>query len=69
MEHVAHRRSDEELRAARHVLDEVTLSLTTPLLHRHINLHGHYHFDVDRMRQTLDPMTPESSCGFSVRCG
>lgn len=46
----------EELRTEGHALDEATLSLTTPLLHKHINPYGRYHFDVDRMRQTLDPV-------------
>lgn len=50
----------EELRAEGHVLDEATLSLTTPLLHKHVNPYGRYHFDVDRMRQTLDPVAPEA---------
>ena len=50
----------EELRVEGHVLDEATLSLTTPLLHKHVNPYGRYHFDVDRMRQTLDPVGPEA---------
>lgn len=50
----------EELRTEGHVLDEPTLALTTPLLHKHVNPYGRYHFDVDRMRQTLDPVTPEA---------
>lgn len=46
----------EELRTEGHVLDEPTLALTTPLFHKHVNPYGRYHFDVDRMRQTLDPV-------------
>jgi len=52
-------RAVEELRAEGHVLDEATLSLTTPLFHKHIP-YGRYHFDVDRMRQTLDPVVPDA---------
>lgn len=50
----------EELRTEGHVLDEPTLALTTPLLHKHVNPYGRYHFDVDRMRQTLDPVAPDA---------
>jgi hypothetical protein len=32
--------------------DETTLNLTTPLVRKHINPFGKYHFDLDRMRQT-----------------
>jgi hypothetical protein len=32
--------------------DDELLSLTTPLLRRHINPFGRYHFDLDRMRQS-----------------
>jgi hypothetical protein len=44
----------EELRVEGHVLDEATLA--TPLVHKHVNPYGRYHFDVDRVRQTLDPV-------------
>ena len=50
----------EELRAEGYVLDEATLALTTPLFHKPINPYERYHFDVDRMRQTLDPLVPEA---------
>src|SRR5215211_9558957 len=42
----------EQLRREGHTLDETTLSLTTPLVRKHINPFGKYHFDLDRMRQT-----------------
>lgn len=59
----------EELHAEGSVLDEATLALTTPLFHKSINPYGRYHFDGDRMRHTLDPMTQESSCGSWGGCG
>lgn len=46
----------KELRAEGYVLDEATLALTSPLFHKPINPYERYHFDLDRMRQTLDPM-------------
>ena len=46
----------EELRSERQTLDEATLRLTTPLFHTQINLFGTYHFDVEWMRQTIEPM-------------
>lgn len=42
----------ERLRAEGHVIDDATLALTTPLMRRHLNPFGRYHFDLDRMRQT-----------------
>ena len=42
----------EQLRAEGHVIDDTTLSLTTPLLRKHLNPFGRYHFDLERMRQT-----------------
>jgi hypothetical protein len=60
---------DDTSRAEGYVLDKAPLALTTPLSHKPINPCERYRFEVDRMRQTLDPMTQESSCGFSVRCG
>lgn len=45
-----------ELRSEGQALDETTLRLTTPLLHKHINPFGKYHFDVERMRQTIEPI-------------
>jgi len=62
-------RGVEERRAEGSVLDEATLALTTPVFHKRINPYGRYHFDGDRMRQPLDPMTQGSSCGFSGGCG
>jgi hypothetical protein len=55
-EHIHIGRAVEELRAEGHVRAEATLLLTTPLFHKHVNPYGRYHFDVDRMRQTLDPV-------------
>jgi hypothetical protein len=37
---------------ARQGRDDELLSLTTPLLRRHINPFGRYHFDLDRMQQS-----------------
>lgn len=34
-------------------VDDATLALTTPLMRKHLNPFGRYHFDLDRMRQTL----------------
>jgi hypothetical protein len=42
-----------QLRAEGHVIDDATLALTAPLLHKHLNPFGHYHFDLARMRQTF----------------
>ncbi|MBV9171866.1 MAG: Tn3 family transposase [Chloroflexi bacterium] len=41
----------ERLSAEGHVIDEAMLAHTTPLLRKHLNPFGHYHFDLDRMRQ------------------
>src|SRR5271165_5983537 len=41
----------EQLRAEGRHCDDELLSLTTPLLRRHINPFGRYHFDLVRMRQ------------------
>jgi hypothetical protein len=43
----------EHLRAEGHAVDDAVLALTTPLMHKHLNLFGRYHFDVERMRQTV----------------
>lgn len=43
----------KQLREEGHTFDDATLALTTPLMRRHINPFGKYHFNVDRMRQTL----------------
>ena len=42
----------EQLQAEGHVIDDTTLSLTTPLMRKHLNPFGRYHFDLERMRQT-----------------
>ena len=44
----------DQLRAEGYTIDDTTLSLTTPLLRKHINPFGKYHFDLERMRQTAD---------------
>jgi TnpA family transposase len=44
----------DQLRAQGHTLDEATLGQTTPLMRKHINPFGKYHFDLDRIRQTAD---------------
>jgi hypothetical protein len=40
-----------QLRADGHEVDDETLSHVTPLLRRHINPFGRYHFDLDRIRK------------------
>jgi len=42
----------EQLRAEGHVIDDATLAQTTPLMRKHLNPFGRYHFNLDRMRQT-----------------
>jgi TnpA family transposase len=44
----------EQLRGEGHAIDDAALSLTTPLMRTHLNPFGRYHFDLGRMRQTLD---------------
>ena len=51
----------EQLRAEGHTIDDTILSLTTPLLRKHINPFGKYHFDLERMRQTADPSPGETA--------
>ena len=41
------------LRAEDHQIDDETLSHVTPLMRKHINPFGRYHFDLTRMRQDL----------------
>jgi TnpA family transposase len=43
-----------QLRAEGHQIADETLSHVTPLVRRHINPFGRYHFDLDRMRQGAD---------------
>jgi len=43
----------DQLRAEGQAIDDATLALTTPLLRKHLNPFGRYHFDLERMRQTL----------------
>jgi TnpA family transposase len=40
-----------QLRAEGHEIDDETLSHVTPLIRKHINPFGRYHFDLDRIRQ------------------
>jgi hypothetical protein len=54
----------EQLRAKGQRCDDELLSLTTPLLRRHINPFSRYHFDLARMRRDGDSLakpTPELS--------
>jgi hypothetical protein len=54
------------LRAEGDTIDDTTLSLTTPLLRKHTNPLGKYHFDLERYRQTADPSpggTPQALNG------
>ena len=46
----------EQLRTEGWHCDDELLSLTTPLLRRHINPFGRYHFDLTRMRQDGDQL-------------
>jgi hypothetical protein len=48
----------EQLRADEHVIDDATLAQTTPLMRKHLNPFGRYHFDLDRMRQTGPSSSP-----------
>jgi broad specificity phosphatase PhoE len=50
----------EALRSEGRQIEEATLSLTTPLLRKHINPFGTYHFDLTRMRQTAEPLLAEA---------
>jgi TnpA family transposase len=43
----------EQLRAEGHTIDDATLALTTPLMHKHLNPFGRYQVDLARMRQTV----------------
>jgi hypothetical protein len=40
-----------QLRADGQEIDDETLSHVTPLLRKHINPFGRYHFDLDRIRK------------------
>jgi len=40
-----------QLRAEGNMIDDETLSLVTPLIRKHINPFGRYHFDLNRIRQ------------------
>jgi TnpA family transposase len=42
-----------QLRAEGHAIDDATLALTSPLMRKHLNPFGRYHFDLDRLRQTF----------------
>jgi len=41
------------VRVEGHTIDDTTLALTTPLMHKHLNPFGRYQFNVARMRQTV----------------
>jgi hypothetical protein len=43
-----------DLRTEGHQIEDETLSHVTPLMRKHINPFGRYHFDLNRMRQDLD---------------
>jgi hypothetical protein len=43
-----------DLRTEGHQTEDETLSHVTPLMRKHINPFGRYHFDLSRMRQNLD---------------
>lgn len=43
-----------ELRAEGHQIEDETQSHVTPLMRKHINPFGRYHFELSRMRQDLD---------------
>jgi len=42
----------EQLRAEGHAIDDDALAQTSPLMRKHLNPFGRYHFDLERMRQT-----------------
>jgi hypothetical protein len=42
----------EQLRSEGWVIEDADLSLTSPLLRKHINPFGKYHFDLERMRRS-----------------
>jgi len=42
----------EQLRAEAHAIEDRMLAQTSPLIRKHLNPFGRYHFDLDRMRQT-----------------
>ncbi len=42
----------DQLRAEGQVVEDATLALTTPLMHKHLNPFGRYQFDLACMRQT-----------------
>jgi len=43
-----------ELRAEGHQIEDETQSHVTPLMRKHVNPFGRYHFELSRMRQDLD---------------
>ena len=49
-----------QLRADGHEIDDETLSHVTPLLRKHINPFGRYHFDLDRIQKTPSKISRES---------
>jgi len=50
----------ERLRAEGHVISDADLALTSPLVRRHINPYGRYHFDLTRLERARPP---EGSAG------
>lgn len=42
----------EQLRSEGVTIDDATLSLTTPLLRKHLNAFGRYHFDLKPIRSS-----------------
>jgi hypothetical protein len=41
----------ERLRAEGHAISDADLALTSPLVRRHINPYGRYHFDLTRLER------------------
>ena len=40
------------MRTEGHPIDDATLAMTTPLMRKHLNPFGRYHFDLERLGQT-----------------
>jgi len=52
LEHQARRPAGRAVARRGHVIDDATLAQTTPLMRKHLNPFGRYHFNLERMRQT-----------------
>jgi len=50
-----------DLRAEGHPIEDETLMHVTPLMRKHINPFGRYHFDLGRMRPDLDRSSAASA--------